>query len=244
MGPISEHNVRPWLAYLCNILGLKGHFTLFFLFSPHILPKPLTNPVKGLCLKPQSSSSSSATASSSSLSSSSTASSSLAWSSFALMVSSKPPARWGKRRSWSVFPKPSKNRVGFFAGTEGKRQSVSLNLILLLLFPIFFFFQICIPKPSENHVLILIMDSDVKFWVDLELHMFRFLSLILVGFVCFYLVLNLGFYSFIYGWTCFWVCVCVLEKRLWEVKKEKKNATKPRNPMWKGKNKKRWRRLD
>ena len=57
----------------------------------------------------------------------------------------------------------------------------------------FFFSQIYILKPNKNHVFILIMDFDVKFWVDLALHMFRFLSLILVGFVCFYLVLNLSF---------------------------------------------------
>ena len=64
---------------------------------------------------------------------------------------------------------------------------------LFLVCGFFFFPQICIPKPNKNHVFILIMDFEIKFWVDLALHMFRFLSLILVGFVCFYLVLNLSF---------------------------------------------------
>ena len=91
VGATPEHNVKPRLAYLCNILGLKGHFTLFFPFNPYILPEPSTNPVKPPA---QSSPSSSATASS--LSSSSMASSSSAWSLFTLIVSSKPLARWGK----------------------------------------------------------------------------------------------------------------------------------------------------
>ena len=101
-------------------------------------------------------------------------------------------------------------------------------MLLLLFVGVFFFF------PSKNHVLILIMDFDVKFWVDLEIHMFRFLSLILVGFVCFYLVLNLGFF-------CVWMnmfvglCFCVREKimRSEERKKKKKKRRRreTRNPM-------------
>ena len=72
--------------------------------------------------------------------------------------------------------------------------------------------------------------------------MFRFLGLILVGFVCFYLVLNLGFF-------CVWMnmfvglCFCVREKIMRseerkkekEEKKKKKRTQKPNEKEWKKK---------
>ena len=124
-------------------------------------------------LKPQSSSSSSAAASSSSsLSSSSTASSSSssAWSPFAPMVSSKPPARWGKDEmqlslsllSIRYYEKMNFNSRGrwflffcfwFFFFNYHYPINVSNFPFLFFqhlkfffgLWVFFFFFQICIP---------------------------------------------------------------------------------------------------
>ena len=72
--------------------------------------------------------------------------------------------------------------------------------------------------------------------------MFRFLSLILVGFVCFYLVLNLGFFFiFFFLWVNIFVglCLCVRGKIVRsEERKKKCNQTHKPNVKSKQKKKK------
>ena len=140
MGPTLKHNVKPQLAYLRNILGLKGHFTLFFPFIPHNLPEPLinllqkknkkkpsTNPVK-----PPAQSSPSSSVAASSLSSSSTASSSSTWSPVAPMVSSNPPARWGKDEICGFLG--SSSMASSTASSSSSSSSSSLSFLFFFLF--------------------------------------------------------------------------------------------------------------